>query len=460
MRSKKQTQIVDKIQLWQEDAVAFVQDMWRPDLEDFQVEALQELSRTGRIAIRSGHGVGKTTLLAWISLWHMCVFYPQKTPCTAPSAPQLEDVLWPEIAFWHRKMPEVWQNNIVYKSERMELKGGEEESFAVARTARKEKPEALQGFHSQNLLFLIDEASGVEDIIFEVAQGALSTPSAKVVMTSNPTRTSGYFYDAFHRLRSRWHCMHVPCSSSSRVSDQYSEDMLAKYGEDSNVYRVRVLGEFPKVEDDAVIGLELCESAKARDVALVATAKPVWGVDVARFGDDRSALAKRQGNHQTEPVRSWRNKDTMQLSGLIYQEWQATPVNERPDSICVDVIGIGAGVVDRLRELDLPVFGVNVAEAPSVKDRYMRQRDELWFEARDWLQARDVKLADDDELIAELTLPKYEVTSGGKLKVESKDEIKKRGVISPDLADAFCLTFAVKHSGGAMKKARKVIRRT
>ena len=190
MRSKKQTQIVDKIQLWQEDAVAFVQDMWHPDLEDFQIEALQELSRSGRIAIRSGHGVGKTTLLAWISLWHMCVFYPQKTPCTAPSAPQLEDVLWPEIAFWHRKMPEVWQNNIVYKSERMELKGGEEESFAVARTSRKEKPEALQGFHSQNLLFLIDEASGVE-VITTFASGVDNAPCAtSKMMSSTPEASS------------------------------------------------------------------------------------------------------------------------------------------------------------------------------------------------------------------------------------------------------------------------------
>ena len=452
MRSKQQTKLIDRIQLWQQDPVRFVQDMWDVDLEPFQVEALAELAKSGRVAIRSGHGVGKTTLLAWTALWHMCCFYPQKTPCTAPSAPQLEDVLWPEIAKWHRKMPKEWQDNIEFKKERVELKGAAEESFAVSRTARKEKPEALQGFHSDNLLFVIDEASGVEDLIFEVAQGALSTPHAKVLMTSNPTRTSGYFYDAFHRMRARWKTIHVPCSESSRVADDYSEDISQKYGVDSNVYRVRVLGEFPKTEDDAVISLELCETAKGRDVRPI-DSQEIWGVDPARFGDDRSAFAKRKGNAQLEPVRWWRNKDTMQLSGLIYDEWLNAV--EKPGLICIDSIGIGAGVVDRLRELGLPVSGVNVAEMPAAKDRYMRLRDELWFSAREWLQGRDVVLADDDELIAELTLPHYEITSSGKIKVESKDQIKKRGVISPDLADAFCLTFSIGSGRGTTRQAQK-----
>ncbi len=433
----------------------FVRDMWDVELEDFQVEALEKLSTDGRVAIRSGHGVGKTTLLAWSVLWHMCSFFPQKTPCTAPSASQLQDVLWPEIATWLRKMPAEWQKHLSHKAERLELVNAEDESFAVARTARKEKPEALQGFHANNLLFVIDEASGVEDTIFEVAQGALSTPHARVLMTSNPTRTSGYFYDAFHRLRHKWHTINVPCDQSYRVSPDYIEEMATKYGKDSNVFKVRVLGEFPTTEDDAVIPLDLCESAKGRDVALIQSAPVIWGVDVARFGDDRSALAKRRGNHQLEKTQSWRQKDTMQLSGIIYRQWQDTPIADKPDSICIDVIGIGAGVVDRLAELGLPAVGVNVAEAPAIKDRYMRQRDELWFEVREWLAKRDVRLADDEELIAELTLPKYEITSGGKLKVEGKDDIKKRGVISPDLADAFCMTFAIAGSGQAMRAPKR-----
>jgi len=449
---KKTDPLVERIKAWKADPVLFVTEIWSPEFEDFQLEALKELVISGRISIRSGHGVGKTTLLAWIVIWHMTCFFPQKTPCTAPSSPQLEDVLWPEIGKWLGKMPSAWRLAFDFKNERLEYKAAPKESFAVARTARKEKPEALQGFHEDNLLFIIDEASGVEDIIFEVAQGALSTPGAKVVMTSNPTRTSGYFHDSHHKMRHRWKCLHVPCDESSRVSPDYIEDMRAKYGEDSNVYRVRVLGLFPKTEDDAVISLDLCEAAKVRDV-LPAKSPVIWGVDVARFGDDRCALAKRQANVQLEPVKSWRNKDTMQLAGIIFNEWEDMPEASRPDAIYVDVIGIGAGVVDRLKELELPVYGVNVAESPAIKDRYHRLRDELWFKCQEWLDKRDCKLADDEELIAELTVPKYSIASSGKLQVESKSDMKKRGVVSPDLADAWNLTFAMK--GGSGKRLRQ-----
>jgi phage terminase large subunit len=141
-------------------------------------------------------------------------------------------------------------------------------------------------------------------------------------------------------------------------------------------------------------------------------------------------------------VKFWRGKDTMQVAGLIVQEWKDTDEDERPSEILVDVIGLGAGVVDRLRELGLPVRGVNVGEAAAVNDRYMRLRDELWFRARDWLAGADVKLPPDDALIGELTGPKYKITSTGKIQVESKDDMKKRGLQSPDLADAFILTLA------------------
>ena len=163
---------------------------------------------------------------------------------------------------------------------------------------------------------------------------------------------------------------------------------------------------------------------------------------MARFGSDRTALAKRRGNVQLEPVKSWHGKDTMQAAGLIIAEYEATPEEDRPSEILVDVIGIGAGVVDRLSEQGLPVRGINVAESPAVGDRFMRLRDELWFKARGSLETRDCTLADDDALIAELTGVRYDITSAGKIKVEGKDEMKKRGLRSCDLADAWCLTFA------------------
>ena len=236
--------------------------------------------------------------------------------------------------------------------------------------------------------------------------------------------------------------MKVSCHDSTRVSPDYPDEVAEQFGADSNVYRVRVLGEFPNEDENAIISLHLCEAAKTRQVEPSNAFKPVWGVDVARFGGDRTALAKRRGNVQLEPVKSWHGKDTMQVAGLIIAEYEETSEEDKPSEILVDVIGIGAGVVDRLSEQNYPVLGINVAESPAVGDRFMRLRDELWFKARESLEARDCTLADDDALIAELTGVRYDITSAGKIKVEGKDEMKKRGLRSCDLADAWCLTFA------------------
>lgn len=417
----------------------FVTDVLGARPEPWQAEALRNIATVDRVSIRAGHGVGKTTLLAWMTLWFMLTRMPFKIPITANSQDQLRDVVWAELRKWHARLPEPLRNEIDVAAERLSLKGAPE-CFAVARTASKDNPEALQGFHEDNLLFLIEEASGIDDIVFEVAQGALSTAGAKVLMFGNPTRTSGFFYDTHHGLRHRWKTMRVSSEDVPRARG-HIDDIIAKYGKDSNAYRIRVLGEFPTTGDDAVIPLHLCEAATTRQIGTTHF-RPVWGLDVARFGDDRTALAKRQGNTLLEPIRSWRGKDTMQVAGLIVDEWKATQDNERPSEILVDVIGLGAGVVDRLNELGLPVRGVNVAESASVSDRFMRRRDELWFAARDWLVAADCKLPADEPLIAELTGPKYTLTSNGKVKVEGKDEMKRRGMSSPDLADAFILTFA------------------
>lgn len=382
--------------------------------------------------------------MAWCALWFMTCYYPCKVPATAPTAHQLEDVLWAEIAKWLRVYQERTADigkQFEWSGDALRLKAHPMESFAVARTARPEKPEALQGFHSDHVLFLIDEASGIADVVFEVAEGALSTDGAYVVMAANPTRQSGYFYDSHHKMREQWATLHVDAETCARVSRSYIEGMAKKYGVDSPIYKVRVKGEFSNAID-GVIPLEWCAAAVSRDVAVVDGAKTVWGLDVARFGDDSTAIAKRKGNHQLEPTREWYGKDTMQTVGLIKAEWDETPAKQRPSSINVDVIGIGAGVVDRLREQGLPVYGVNVAESSSTKDKYNRLRDELWFEGREWLQRRDCRLCDDDGLIGELTTPRYTVMSNGKIVVERKDELKKRGVASPNRADAWLLTFA------------------
>lgn len=434
---------------WREGGPAlFAQEVLGADPTDQQWDASRHLVKKRRVSIRSGHGTGKSTFMAWCVLWFLACYFPAKVPATAPTAHQLEDVLWSEIAKWHRTMKERYPalgGQFTWSAGAFRMSSAPNESFSVARTSRPERPEALQGFHSENILFLIDEASGVSDNVFEVAEGALSTDGAFVVMAANPTRQSGYFFDSHHKMRGAWAALHWDGEASPMVSRAYIENMAKKYGRQSSVFKVRVKGEFVGAPD-GVISLELCEAAKIREVAVIASAPVIWGVDVARFGDDSSALAKRKGNHQLAPVEEWWGKDTMQTAGLIKAEWDKTPESERPISINVDVIGIGAGVVDRLKELGLPVNGVNVAEAEAVNAKADRQfnrlRDELWWKGREWLEAKDCHLADDEETIAELTVPTYSVLSNGLIKVEGKPELKARGVKSPNRADAWLLTFA------------------
>ncbi len=412
-------------------------------------EASEKLVRRKRLSIRSGHGVTKSAFLSITILWFTSCFFPTKIPCTAPTAHQLSDVLWAELAKWHRllrdRFPDLAEQ-FEQTQDEYRMRAAPKESFAVARTARADKPEALQGFHSENLMILADEASGIPDVIFEVGQGALSSEGSYAILAANPTRKSGFFYETHHRLRSRWETMVVNAedirdeTSGQIVTQQMIDDIAHQYGADSNIYKVRVLGEFASEADDVVIPLDLCETAKIREVE--AYGDVVWGVDVARFGRDRTTLVKRRSNASIAKHLAWQGQDLMQTAGRIYAEWLETKPEDRPKSIFVDVIGIGAGLADRLMELGLPIVPVNVAEEASVDDKYLRLRDELWFKARKWLERKDCKLFDDEVLIAELTLPRYGFTSTGKLKVESKDELKKRYPQSPDVADAFCLTFS------------------
>lgn len=426
---------------WHDDPVRFCRDALGVTPQAWQIEALELVARHDRVAIRSGHGVGKTALLAWLILWFLITRRPVRIPCTAPTSHQLGDVLWSEIAKWRRRLPAEHSAQLSVTGEHVYRADSRQECFAVARTARRDQPEAFQGFHGENLLFVVDEASGVDDAIFEVGEGAMSTPGARAVLAGNPTRTSGYFFNAFHKDCDAWKTLRVACADSSMVAPRYAAGMARRYGADSNIYRVRVLGEFPTSEDDAVIPVELCESAVHRDVEPLAERRIIWGLDVARFGADRTALAKRRGNVLLEPVRYWRNKNLKASADEVAKEYDACEDAERPFAIMVDSIGYGAGVADILRSMGLPARDVNVGNASETL-RYDRLRDELWWRAREWLETRTCVLPDDQDLIAELTLPKYSFTHDGKIKVESKDDMKKRSVRSPDLADAFCLTLA------------------
>lgn len=353
---------------------------------------------------------------------------------------------------WLRRAPESFSSQFLIKNDRIELGQSGSESFAVARTSRKEQPEALQGFHSENMLFLIDEASGVDDIVFETAHGALSTPGAKCVLTGNPTRASGYFWRS-HQPGSGFVRMTVPCSASTRVSPAYVTEMADLYGSDSNIYRVRVLGQFPLEDDDVLIPYHSVHSAVGRDIRSTFGASRVWGLDVARFGDDDSCLSKRKGLILSEPPIIKRKLSTSQLVGFVKNEFDRLPESQRPEHILTDVIGIGAGVVDRGMEVGLPMIGINVSESPGMKQEAMRLRDEIWIKGRDWFATNMCRIPpyktgnvvnheSIERLIGELTSVKYDFTSSGKIQVESKQAMKKRGLRSPDVAESFLLSMA------------------
>lgn len=437
------TEIVDHWRARPDDCVRDVFDV-SPD--DWQSDVLIALAEDDRVSVSACHGPGKSAVDVWAIITFLLCYFPARVPCTAPTSHQLEDILWAEINKWLRYMPEDLRGLFRATTERLEWSAAPRESFAVARTARPEKPEALQGFHSDNLLFIVDEASGVAEKIFEVAQGSLSSEGAKILMTANPTRTSGYFFDSHHKMKRFWRIFVVSHKDSPRVTDQYVEYVASKYGRDSNVFRVRCLGLFPRSDDDTLVPFDKVQAARERDVE--AYGDYVWGLDVARFGDDRCCLCKTRQNAIIEPPEAWNGMDTMVTVGKTVRQYNATPTDEKPVAIYVDVIGIGAGVVDRLQELDIPAIGVNVSESSSSKDEFHRLRDELYWEAREFFtgNASTIPLGSEDpedvmEIFqSEISTPTYKEQSSGTILVERKSDLKKRGLRSPDVAESFILT--------------------
>lgn len=433
---------VEFIKKYRHDPVAFVKNIFKVEPDEWQTQFLEAIrDNNRRISVRSGHGVGKSTAASWAMLWYLLTRYPVKVVVTAPTSSQLFDALFAEIKRWVKEMPPALSELLEVKSDRIELRPSPTEAFISARTSRAEQPEALQGIHADNVMLVADEASGVPEAVFEAAAGSMSGHSAVTILLGNPVRSTGYFYETHNRLKDEWFTLHVNCEKSKRVSKEFVREMAIKYGEESNAYRVRVLGEFPLSDDDTMIPFSVVEQAMNRDIEVDEYAPVIYGIDVARFGSDKSALAKKKGNVITE-VKKWKGLDLMQLVGAIKNEYESEDSLDRPVSIYIDSIGLGSGVVDRLRELGLPAIGINVSESPAMKNAYVNLRAELWGKMKNWLEQRGCAIPKDDDLLAELTAPRYSFNSSGRLRVESKDEMKKRGLSSPDLADACILTLA------------------
>lgn len=445
--------LVSLIDLYWDDPVAFAEDMLEFDPDDWQRAAMADVAIHPRVSIRSGQGVGKTAFEAALIIWFLCCRPNPKVVCTAPTRQQLHDVLWAEVAKWLERS--MVKNLLKWTKTKVYMVGHEQRWFATARTATK--PENMQGFHEDYMLFIVDEASGVKDDIMEAILGTLSGDENKLVMCGNPTRTSGTFYDSHHKDRGDYRAHKVSSRDSRRTNKKNIEMLERKYGRDSDVVRVRVDGEFPRAEPDTFIPLELAEAAAMREVYLredgeldIPEAVPLEiGVDVARFGDDETVIVPRIGL-MVPFIRTYTKKDTMETAGWIINLAKELMLKYgRPRcTVKIDDDGVGGGVTDRIREvvreegLYIDVIDCHNGGKADDPDHYDNWGTEAWARVRDLLQAGDIQIPNDEDLIAQLSTRKYTVTSKGRIILESKKDMKKRGLRSPDRADALVLAFA------------------
>lgn len=431
----------------------FVREVLHVEPDRWQRKALVRFGAgTRNMSFRSSHGVGKTALLAWMIVYQLIFRFPQKIAATAPTSKQLYNALFAEVKTWMGVLPQDLQDLFNIKSDLIEFIPKPALSFASFQTSRAETPEAIQGVHQTWVLLIVDEASGVPEPIFEAAIGSMAGANRQMVLAGNPVRTSGRFFDTHHKLKGEWYTLHIhgdkvhPFGIYTPRGAEVCADAAMTYGRDSNAFRVRAQGEFPRSDLDTIIPYELVIAAMQREGVMLDRKQPVvWGLDVAWKGTDRSALAKRRGNTLLEKVKLWKDKEAMELVGLVKAAWDMTPLDERPITICVDAINYGAAIASRLQELGLPVQAINVAEVPALDTgRYANQRTELWFLGRAWFERRDTSIpADDEDLLEDLVSTKYEISdSSGKVMAEPKKKARARGFRSPDAADAFLLTFA------------------
>jgi len=436
--------------LYAREVLAFEPDNW-------QQEVLTDLAGNPKVAVKSGQGVGKTSAEAVALLWFLTCFPYPRVVATAPTKQQLHDVLWSEISKWQERSPLLkvilkWTKTYIY------MTGYEKRWFATARTATK--PENMQGFHEDNMLFIVDEASGVADPIMEAILGTLSGKNNKLLMCGNPTRTSGTFFDAFNLDMVIYKCHTVSSLYSSRTSKENITSLIRKYGEDSNVVRVRVKGLFPKQEDDVFIVHEIVEQCGSRMYELDEKhflPYIILGVDVARYGNDETVIY-RNARGKLEMVRNHRGQDLMKTTGDIVAEYKKT-IKEFPDYkgyiyVNIDDTGLGGGVTDRLIEVKreqklyrLVVITINAAErietdtkeGKEAAEHYNNLVTHMWAVLRDLLKNKEIEIMEEQETFAQLVVRKYFMASNGKIELESKKEMKKRNIPSPDRADALAL---------------------
>ena len=433
-------------------------DTWQTRLLEMIGEVLTSPDASPRFAVASGHGVGKTAMAAWLILWFIATRPHPQIVVTANTSTQLATKTWRELSKWLGFS--VFADTFTWTATRCYHKQAQSTWFAAAVPWRADRTEAFAGTHEEHVLLLMDEASAIDDGIWETSEGMMTTPGSVWVAFGNPTRATGRFRECFPggRFAHRWHHLRVDSRDAKMADKRLIDSWITDYGEDSDFVRVRVLGSFPKQAVGQFISEADLEAAELRGPTVDALQPTIVGVDVARYGDDRSVIVVRQGS-QIADIRIYREIDTVRLAGYVCEvanAYRSTPgsqdsygmvtYNSDEPLLAIDGVGLGAGVVDICKTRGYRVEDVMSGGKAQDPTRYENLRAECWSTMREWVKARaafDKRAAWYQELRADLLAPEYAYDEKGRLQMERKQHMKDRGAVSPDLADALSFTFSV-----------------
>ena len=417
----------------------FLEEMLGMELDEWQRELCGEFHEHDRFAIASGHSSGKSALTAGLIQYFLAVHPDPQVIVTANTQQQLREKTWRELAKWHQKsLVREW---FQWTATQFALKECPETWFASAVPNTPHSSESFAGAHEKYMLLIFDEASAIDQAIWEVSEGATATPGGyrKWLVFGNPTRNDGAFFQCFHAMRHRWRCKQLDTRGCKYADQKQIAQWAEDYGEDSDFFRVRVLGQFPERAERQFIGNAMVQAAQERKLngESYAFSPVVMGVDVARFGCDQSVITLRQGLKVLRQE-AFRGLRTTELASIVAQHLDT---HQPHIAACfIDEGSMGAGVIDRLVQLGKSVTGVNFGEKAGDGGKYSNKRVEMWGRMRDWLQHGQIP--DDRELRDDLTGPEYGYDRKERLLLEKKDDMRRRGLSSPDKGDSLAITFA------------------